>query len=86
MKGDAPSWLEVVDVATGQTSALADARPLWSYYPNYAADGRQVVFSVSPEHHAGEDWDLAVVDPAAPGGFRRLTQGRGNDRVPDWRP
>lgn len=86
MKGDAPSWLEVVDLATGQTSALADARPLWSYYPNYAADGRQVVFSVSPEHHAGEDWDLAVVDPAAPGGFRRLTQGRGNDRVPDWRP
>lgn len=86
MKGDAPSWLEVVDVATGQVSPLVDARPLWSYYPDYSPDGQRVVFSVSPEHHAGEDWDLAIVDASAPAGFRRLTRGAGNDRVPDWRP
>jgi Tol biopolymer transport system component len=86
MKGSEPSWLDVLDVATGDVVPLVDARPLWSYYPAYSSDGRQVAFAVSPEHHAGEDWDIALVDPSAPGGFRRVTRGRGNDRVPVWNP
>jgi Tol biopolymer transport system component len=86
MKGNEPSWLEVLDVATGDVVPLVDARPMWSYYPAYSSDGRQVAFAVSPEHHAGEDWDIALVDPSAPDGFRRVTRGRGNDRVPVWRP
>ena len=30
--------------------------------------------------------DLALMDLQKPGHFVRLTTGRGNDRVPDWRP
>ena len=59
---------------------------LWTYYPDYSPDGRYLAFSVSPEHHQGEDWDLAVMDLQNPGKFSRLTSGPGNDRYPDWRP
>jgi TolB protein len=79
-----PSRLEVVR-ETGLRTLFQDQK-LWSYYPDYSPDGRLVAFSVSPEHHAGEDWDLAVLDLQKPGQFTRLTSGRGNDRVPDWRP
>jgi TolB protein len=58
---------------------------LWSYYPDYSPDGRYLAFSVSPEHHEGEDWDLAVMDLQTRR-WSRLTSGRGNDRYPDWRP
>ena len=61
-------------------------KKLWSYYPDYSPDGRYLAFSVSPEHHRGEDWDLAIMDLQKPGQFTRLTIGPGNDRVPDWRP
>jgi hypothetical protein len=40
---------------------------------------------VSPEHHEGEDWDLAVMDLKTRQ-WSRLTSGAGNDRYPDWRP
>ncbi len=79
-----PSRLEVVR-QTGPRVVLED-RKLWSYYPDYSPDGKLIAFSVSPEHHRGEDWDLALMDPARPGAFVRLTIGPGNDRVPDWRP
>jgi len=80
----APSHLEAVR-EEGPRVIQKDAR-LWSYYPDYSPDGRYVVFSVSPEHHQGEDWDLALMDLQAPGKFTRLTSGAGNDRVPRWRP
>jgi len=59
---------------------------LWSYYPAYSPDGRWVAFSVSPEHHEGEDWDLALAAADGSGRVVRLTTGPGNDRLPDWRP
>ena len=77
-----PSRLEAVR-ETG-TRMLFDDKRLWSYYPDYSPDGRYLAFSVSPEHHQGEDWDLAVMDLQKPGTFMRLTVGPGNDRVPDW--
>jgi Tol biopolymer transport system component len=80
----APSHLEAVR-EEGARVVQKDAR-LWSYYPDYSPDGRYLAFSVSPEHHQGEDWDLALVDLQKPGQFARLTQGPGNDRYPDWRP
>jgi Tol biopolymer transport system component len=79
-----PSHLEAVR-ETGPRIIQRDAR-LWSYYPDYSPDGRYLAFSVSPEHHEGEDWDLAIMDLQKPGQFARLTSGRGNDRLPHWRP
>ena len=79
-----PSHLEAVR-ETGLRVLQKDSR-LWSYYPDYSPDGRYLAFSVSPEHHEGEDWDLAIMDIQKPGQFTRMTTGRGNDRLPDWRP
>ncbi len=79
-----PSGLEAT-TEEGRRTLLADQR-MWSYYPAYSPDGRHIAFSVSPEHHRGEDWDLAIIDAQNPGAYTRLTSGPGNDRVPDWRP
>ncbi len=57
---------------------------LWSYYPAWSPDQSRLAFSVSPAHHEGENWDLAVIDPAT-GAWSRLTEGPGNDRLPDWK-
>lgn len=78
-----PSRLEAVTETSGRT-VIAD-RKLWAYYPEYSPDGRYMAFSVSPEHHQGEDWDLAITDAAKPGQITRLTGGPGNDRVPHWK-
>ena len=79
-----PSRLEAV-TETSRRTLVAD-RKLWAYYPDYSPDGRFIAFSVSPEHHQGEDWDLAITPAAQPGAITRLTSGPGNDRVPHWRP
>jgi TolB protein len=79
-----PSRLEAVR-EDGREVLAEDAR-LWMYYPSYSPDGRWMTFAVSPEHHRGEDWDLSIAERAAPGRFTRLTTGRGNDRVPVFRP
>ncbi len=80
-----PSRLQI-RTPTGEQSRELRADPTrWHYYPDWSADGRLIAFSVSPEHHKGEDWDLAI---AAPDGsrYQRLTTGPGNDRLPDWKP
>lgn len=79
-----PSHLEVVR-ESGRRVVVKDPK-LWSYYPDYSPEGRYLAFSISPAHHDGEDWDLAIMDLQQPGRFTRLTAGRGNDRYPDWRP
>lgn len=79
-----PSRLETIR-ETGLRVALADQK-LWSYYPDYSNDGRHLAFSVSPEHHRGEDWDLVYAPLDGSNRFVRLTVGPGNDRSPDWRP
>ncbi len=81
---DAPSALEVRDGPTLASSKVLAAQGLWTYYPAWSPDQTRIVFSVSPEHHDGENWDLAVIDPAT-GAWTRLTQGAGNDRLPDWK-
>ncbi len=57
----------------------------WHYYRVYSKDGKCIALSVSPQNHQGEDWDLAIVAPDG-SGYRRLTAGPGNDRLPDWKP
>ena len=79
-----PSRLEAIRETGGRI--LFEDKKLWSYYPDYSPDGKWIAFSLSPEHHQGEDWDLAVMDANKPGPFTRVTVGRGNDRVPEWRP
>lgn len=79
-----PSTLELRDGATLQSMQVLTVPGLWSYYPAWAPDMTRLVFSVSPEHHEGENWDLAVIAPAT-GEWTRLTQGPGNDRLPDWK-
>ena len=58
----------------------------WTYYPDWSPDNRLIAAAVSPEHHDGEDWDLAIVDPSRVLPVQRLTTGAGNDRLPDWKP
>ena len=79
-----PSALEVRSGADLRESRVLRADKLWSYYPAWSPDATRLVFSVSPAHHEGENWDLAVMDVAS-GRWQRLTQGRGNDRLPDWK-
>jgi len=80
-----PSRLEIRTPAGEQSRELRPDPKRWHYYPDWSTDGRLIAFSVSPEHHKGEDWDLAI---AAPDGsrYQRLTTGPGNDRLPDWKP
>jgi Tol biopolymer transport system component len=81
-----PSVIQRRDLATGAV-ALAHANPsLWSYYPRVSPDGQWLVVSLSPQHHEGENWDLALVSTADPGRRVSLTTGAGNDRLADWRP
>lgn len=80
-----PSRLQIRTPTGEQSRELRPDPKRWHYYPDWSNDGRLIAFSVSPEHHQGEDWDLAI---AAPDGsrYQRLTTGPGNDRLPDWKP
>jgi Tol biopolymer transport system component len=82
--GDRRSVLQARELSGGQVRDFGAPAPLWNYYPEWSPDGAHVAFSVSPAHHEGEDWDLAV-HTVATGTWERLTTGRGNDRLPDWK-
>ena len=59
---------------------------MWHYYPDWSKDGKWIALSVSPQHHQGEDWDLAFAPADGSRPPVRLTTGPGNDRLPDWKP
>jgi len=81
-----PSSLQIRTAEGGPPREVAADRARWHYYPDWSKDGRLLAFSVSPQHHEGEDWDLALVATDGSSPFQRLTTGPGNDRSPDWRP
>jgi TolB protein len=80
-----PSSLLIRTMATGASVRAPGPRDLWMYYPEWSPDDSKLAFSVSPAHHEGENWDLAGADLKT-GQWARLTQGPGNDRLPDWKP
>lgn len=84
--GTGPSRIQVVSSFGTAPEMVPGESARWHYYPDWSPDGQLLAVSVSPEHHQGEDWDLALVDPTRSSPARRLTTGAGNDRLADWRP
>jgi Tol biopolymer transport system component len=81
-----PSAIQIRNAdGSGAREIRVDATT-WSYYPDWSKDGRLIAFSVSPQHHEGEDWDLAIAPADGNGPVQKLTSGPGNDRLPDWKP
>ena len=81
-----PSAIQRRDLATGAVSLVHGNPTLWSYYPRISPDGQWVAVSLSPQHHEGENWDLALISATDPSRRIPLTTGAGNDRLPDWKP
>jgi len=81
-----PSRIQILSSFGTSPEPVAGDPVRWHYYPDWSPDNRRLAIAVSPEHHEGEDWDLALVDPSRVEPYRRLTSGAGNDRLPDWRP
>ncbi len=81
-----PSTIQIRAAGGHGARPLPGERPLWHYYPEWSPDGRWLTMSVSPAHHEGEDWDLAIAPADGSRPPQRLTTGPGNDRLPDWKP
>jgi len=81
-----PSTIQVVSSFGDAPQPVPGEASRWHYYPDWSPDNRLLAVSTSPQHHEGEDWDLALVDPARILPLQRLTTGAGNDRLPDWKP
>ena len=81
-----PSTIQIRSVDGGGPREIAFGPKTWAYYPDFSKDGKLIALSVSPQHHEGEDWDLAIVPADGSAPLRKLTTGPGNDRLPDWKP
>ncbi|HYE89084.1 MAG TPA: hypothetical protein VEA16_22190 [Vicinamibacterales bacterium] len=81
-----PSKIQTVSSFGTEPQPLPVEPGRWHYYPDWSPDNRLLAISTSPEHHFGEDWDLAILDPSRGAPIQRLTIGAGNDRLPDWKP
>ena len=81
-----PSSIQIRNAdGTGARELNVDPKR-WVYYPDWSKDGKLIALSVSPQHHEGEDWDLAIVTADGSRPIQKLTTGSGNDRLPDWKP
>jgi TolB protein len=81
-----PSTVQVVSSFGDNPQPIPGEAGRWHYYPDWSPDNKLLAVSTSPQHHDGEDWDLAIVDPSRQMAPQRLTTGAGNDRLPDWKP
>jgi Tol biopolymer transport system component len=81
-----PSTIQLVSSFGTDPQPIPGEASRWHYYPDWSPDRESLAVSTSPAHHAGEDWDLAILDPSRVRAPQRLTTGQGNDRVPDWKP
>lgn len=81
-----PSSIQVVSSFGENPQPIPGEAGRWHYYPDWSPDNTLLAVSTSPQHHDGEDWDLAIIDPTRRMAPQRLTTGAGNDRLPDWKP
>lgn len=81
-----PSTIQVRGADGSAPRTLQPMASQWHYYPEWSPDGRWLALSVSPAHHEGEDWDLAMAPGDGSRPPQKLTSGAGNDRLPDWKP
>ena len=81
-----PSTIQVRNADGSAPREVGADQKRWAYYPDWSKDGKWIALSVSPQHHEGEDWDLAVVPSDGSRPVQKLTTGPGNDRLPDWKP
>jgi TolB protein len=81
-----PSTIQIRNADGSAARELPVMPKMWHYYPDWSKDGRWIALSVSPQHHDGEDWDLAIAPADGSRPPQRLTTGPGNDRLPDWKP
>jgi TolB protein len=81
-----PSTIQIRRRDGSQARELVADPKRWHYYPDWSKDGKTIALSVSPQHHEGEDWDLAVIPADGSRPLQKLTTGPGNDRLPDWKP
>ena len=81
-----PSTIQIRNANGGAAREIAADPRRWAYYPDFSKDGSLIALSVSPQHHEGEDWDLAIAPADGSRPPQRLTTGPGNDRLPDWKP
>jgi Tol biopolymer transport system component len=84
--GDTPSTIQTINSFGEAPEPIPGESSRWHYYPDWSPDNRLLALSVSPAHHDGENWDLAILNPSRATPMQRLTTGAGNDRLPDWRP
>ena len=81
-----PSTIQIRNADGSRAREVTTDPKRWSYYPDWSKDGKMIALSVSPQHHEGEDWDLAIVPTDGSRPLQKLTTGPGNDRLPDWKP
>ncbi len=81
-----PSSIQTINSFGESQEPVPGEAGRWHYYPDWSPDNRLLAIATSPEHHEGENWDLAILDPRRATPARRLTTGAGNDRLPDWKP
>ena len=81
-----PSSIQVINSFGESPQPVPGEAGRWHYYPDWSPDNRWLAISTSPEHHEGENWDLAILDSSRATPAQRLTTGAGNDRLPDWKP
>jgi TolB protein len=83
---DTPSTIHTINSFGEDPEPLPGEPARWHYYPDWSPDNRLLAIAVSPQHHDGENWDLAILEASRATPLQRLTTGAGNDRLPDWKP
>lgn len=82
--GDPGRYLEVLDIATAQATAIRVEGIASLSDPDWSPDGRFLIAAGARRPGDGADWDLLLIDPEAPGQAFQLTSGAGSDRAPSW--